>query len=175
MNKFNVDMPKGRIKEYEKNAILSENPDFLIPMKFTDYGDKYRVTYDYGGFVPVCDAEKCLTVRDVFDYIEDVIGILRIASSFLIFPERFQLRKETVYINRSQRKVRIMFMPPEGDSDPKEELLRFICDMQNMYITKAAAEHSEMFKEYIRQNCALSELQSRAVMMKRDAFICGIS
>ena len=34
MNKFNLDMPKGRIKEYEKNAILLSSPDFLIPMKF---------------------------------------------------------------------------------------------------------------------------------------------
>ena len=79
MNKFNLHMPKGRIKEYEKNAILLSSPDFLIPMKFTDYGDKYRITYDYGGFIPLSDMNGCLTVRDIFDCIEEVIGILRIA------------------------------------------------------------------------------------------------
>jgi len=175
MNKFNLDIPKSRIKEYEKNAILLEKPDFIIPMKFTDYGEKYRVTYDYAGFIPVCNADGCLTVKNVFDYIKDIIGIFRITSSFLIFPERFQLRKETVYINRSEKKVKIMFMPPEENFDPKEELLRFINDMQNMYITKAAAEYSEIFKEYIYENSTLSELQNRAVMMKRDAFVCGIN
>lgn len=175
MNKFNLDMPKGRIKEYEKNAILLSSPDFLIPMKFTDYGDKYRITYDYGGFIPLSDMNGCLTVRNIFDCIEEVIGILRIASVFMLFPERFQLRKETIYMNRKERKVKIMFIPPDGNSDPKEELLQFIGDIQNMYITKAAAEYSEMFKEYVNNNCTLSELQNRAVMMKRDAFICGIS
>ena len=78
-------------------------------------------------------------------------------------------------MNRKERKVKIMFIPPDGNSDPKEELLQFICYIQNMYITKAAAEYSEMFKEYVNNNCTLSELQNRAVMMKRDAFICGIS
>ena len=174
MNQFAVEVQRSRIKKYEKKAILLENTDFLIPMNFIELGEKERILYDYSGFTPICGLTHCLTVRDVFDFVEDVIKILRISAEFLIFPERLHLTKETVYVDSMRKKTKLLFLPPEQDVKPLEELLQFINDLQTLYLTKEAMEYAELLKEYICANLALPELQSKVIMMKRDALLCGI-
>lgn len=174
MNSFTVDLPKGRIKSYEKEMIVLEEPDFLIPMCFIDLGEKERVMYDYRGMMPMTDLTSCLTVRDTFDLAEGVFSILERASDFLLFPERLSLRKETVYFDPEKKRVQLLFLPPERELNPKEELLAFLHELQSLYLTKETSEYIELLKEYVLANRGSNELWRRAAMMKREAFLCGI-
>ena len=97
MNKFTVELPKGRIKAYEKAAIISEKPDFLVPMSFVEIGDKERITYNYDGLIPLGNIENCLGVKDIFDCLGDVIASMRMASNLLIFPEKDEKHNNILY------------------------------------------------------------------------------
>lgn len=174
LNSFAVDLPKGRIKNYEKEIIMLEEPDFLIPMHFIDLGEKERVFYDCQGMMPMTDLTSFLTVRDTFDLAEGVFSIMDRASDFLLFPERLSLRKEAVYFDPEKKRVRLVFLPPEWELNPKEELLSFLKELQSLYLTKETSEYIEILKEYVMANRGPAELWKRTSMMKREAFLCGI-
>ena len=177
MNEISIEVKKDGINEYEIKSLIGETPDFLIPMTFIEYEDCYNITYDYSGYVPLCETECCLTARDIFDCLEAIIVAYRKSHLHLIFPERIKLGKENIYINRRERSIKILFVPQckNDHSVPKDELYKLATEMQNMYITKEAYEYVEMFKGYLKDNCGLRELQNRVLMIKREALICGIN
>jgi len=174
MNRFTLDIEKGRIKEYEVVSLSHNVPEYLIPMSFIDHNDVYEVTYDYSGYKSLGDYEGCIGVRDIFDCIEGIVSIFRKAHMNLLFPDRFTLRKETVYYCKGNRSVKLIFLPPDKDTKPAEELITLINEIQDMYISKEAAEYLEMIKTCVRQNTGLREIQSRITMIKREALLCGI-
>ncbi|MBQ9972939.1 MAG: hypothetical protein IJP24_05375 [Firmicutes bacterium] len=174
MNRFTLEIEKGRFREYEIVSLSHDVPEYLIPMSFIDYKDVYEVTYDYSGYKSLGDYDGCFGVRDILDCIEGIVSIFRKAHMNLLFPDRFTLRKETVYYNKGNRSVKLVFLPPDNDTKPSEELATLIKEIQEMYISKEAAEYLEMIKTSVKQNTGLREIQSRITMIKREALICGI-
>ena len=174
MNRFTVEVPNGRIKEYEKAAIISEKPDFLVPMSFIEIGDRERITYNYDGLISLGNIENCLGVKDIFNCLGDIIASMYTASNLLIFPERISLGKDMVYINQESKLTKLIFLPKEIECNPSEELENLINEIEDMYITKGAKEYLGIIRQYIKMNCGLTELGARISMIKRDAFLCGI-
>ena len=132
MNKIRIDLKKGRIKEYEVLSLSHEIPDFMIPVSFVDYGDVYSATYDYSGFTSIANAAMPLGVRDVLDCLESIVIAYRKAHTYLLFPDRFTLNSDTVYVNPEKREIRLLFLPPEEDITSSEELLKFIVQLKEM-------------------------------------------
>lgn len=176
MNRITIEISKGRIKEYEKLSVLTSTPEFLIPMEFIEYEDCYSVTYDTSGYLRMSEENSAITFRDAFDCIEGIIEAYRKAPQFLIFPDRFTLNDETVYFNKKERRVRILFLPPEEEieSTPSKQLIDFADLIKSLNVTRETSEYLEIFKEYVRESSGLRELQNRVLMIKREAKICGI-
>lgn len=174
MNKITLVIEKERIREYEKMSISVSAPDFLIPMDFIEYEENYRAIYNLNGYIKMDEIEM-LTVRDVFDCIEGIIETYRKALRFFIIPERLEVNGDTVFFNRNERHVRILFLPSiKCVKTVSEQLLSFIDYLMELNATSGAIEYLEMFKAYAMDNNGLKELQNRALMIKREAKLCGV-
>ncbi len=176
MNKIVKKIKKEEIKRYEIMSIETSSPDFFIPMEFVEYDDYYSITYDCSGYTKMSECLHAITVRDAFDCIEGIMEAYRRAMRFLIFPERLILSDDTVYFNKNERSVKLMFVPPEAGIEvlPASQITAFLDDMKSIGMTNGSEEYLEVFKEYIGENQGFKELQNRAIMIKREAKICGI-
>ena len=92
---------------------------------------------------------------------------------FLIFPDRLGLDTGTVFFDKESRKIKIMFFPYKREFNPSYEFRSLIKDIQEICSSKEVTEYTDMFIRYLDDNRSLSELRNRAVMIRREAYLCG--
>ncbi|MDD2217128.1 MAG: DUF6382 domain-containing protein [Eubacteriales bacterium] len=174
-NTFAIELKKGILKEYEKEILLSNQMNFLLPMGIVEKDGTDRIIYDYTNFEPIYKMNGPLGVKSVLDILEKTIISLIAAEDYLLDAGKVALSCSTVYTDSRTRNVRLMYFPSKGDnSNICENISAFAKELSGKYVSGIAAEYLSAVESYTANNTSLLGLANKIAAMRREAFICGI-
>ena len=174
-NTFTVEFEKGMLKDYEKEILISEKINFLIPMGFVEGAEGERVIYDYGDLEPISTMEGPFGVKCVLDILEKVVLAMVLTEDYLLDCGKIALSSSTIYMNRESGRLKLMYFPgKDGERSAYGNLREFTEELTSKYVSGAACEYLALFADFLSRRVSLVSLIDRIGAMKREAFICGI-
>ena len=129
-NNFRIELKEGAIKDYEK-VILSEVNDIFMPMGFVSYDEGELVSYNCSGYSSLSQCE-ITEVLEALEILERTFLLVSRASEYLISPSKITLNMDTIFYDRQTGRVRIAYVPVDGDNvSLRENLTGFIKEIKN--------------------------------------------
>ncbi len=129
-NNFRIELKEGAIKDYEK-VILSEVNDIFMPMGFVSYDEGELVSYNCSGYSSLSQCE-ITEVLEALEILERTFLLVSRASEYLISPSKITLNMDTIFYDRQTGRVRIAYVPVDGDNvSLRENLTWFIKEIKN--------------------------------------------
>ncbi len=173
-NNYEIEIPEESIKPFEEKVLLSGLCDFIIPMSFSSYGGKRKITYECSGYASIKEL-KISKVRDVFEILEKTLISLNKSTEFLLDPHKITLTPETVYYNLKQKDVKIAYIPSENKSKSLNDSISFYIDRLSEGVTEEAFKYLASIKENMKKgHHSIKELITKVGEMRREIYLCGI-
>ena len=171
---YEIEIPEESIKSFEEKVLLSGLCDFIIPMSFSSYGGKRKITYECSGYASVKELEIS-KVRDVFEILEKTLLSLNKSTEFLIDPLKITLTPETVYYNLKQKDVKIAYIPSENKSKSLNDNISFYIDSLSEGAAEEACKYLDHIKESMKKgHHSIKDIITKVGEMRREIYLCGI-
>lgn len=145
-NDYEIEIDIDEISGIEEKMLFSGMCDFIIPMSYSNMGNKRIIRYHCDGYISVRDVKKD-SLKKVMEILEKTLLSLSKSIEFYILPEKITINQDTVYYNPKTKQVKIVYIPGKNESI-EIKIKRFIED-----ITKDV----ESIEDVI--SCILSELK----------------
>ena len=156
---YEIELNIDEIQPFEEKVLFSGMCDFIIPMTFSNIGNKKIIKYDCCNYVAVGDLDLS-DGKLVLEILEKTFVTLGKSLEFYILPENITLNLDTVFYNPKKKQVKIAYVPCQGKS-----LLKNI----KSYIYQLYDEAGEETKEYL--DGVIEEIDKYNFTIKRMA-IC---
>lgn len=167
---YEIQLDIEEIKPFEERILFSGMCDFIIPMKFSNMGDKKIIKYNCCNYMAVGDMELS-DGRTVLEILEKTLVTLSKSIEFYILPENVTLNIDTVFYNPRKKQVKIAYVPFKGNN-----LLQNIKSyMYQLYEESGdeAKEYLENIMEYVdKYNLDIRHMASFVHEQRRIMYQC---
>lgn len=112
---YEIEMEGDKISHLEEKMLESGLCNFTIPMWISRENGKIKARYECSGLVSVRELQL-KKPRETFEIIEKALLALNRSVDFYISPEKVKLTLDTVYYSKTNRSVKIAYIPQNGHS-----------------------------------------------------------
>lgn len=133
---------EDRVREFEKRMLCESGCIYTLPMYFTSENEVETVCYDFTGFLSlevylrqikfngeeIREGEKPLNI--VLKLLSEVLVCLKGMERHLLFPERYSIHPDVIFVNPENCKVSVAFYP--NDQPELSLQMRFLILMEHL-------------------------------------------